>query len=890
MSKIVSRTVIGDVLSEWYGTLVTSGIKHEDGSRLTVQKALYVKFLAPPNTVIQLNALLNPWQQVADTIVSEPVDDMSVEVTAEIRIAVPYTFNTSDTLTWDISGGLRGDASLYTGSFKLYADELPSGTVAIQVPGVPDSALSGSKQTITLTKGDISSSYSATPGQTTTFKVSEGQYMVKAGELVNADETVVAIASVSSTDIKVKVGETTPLTVTYGSAQNYSALDVTVGQLSPPLAREELRIQVAVVGGGERTVFHSANHTTRLRRLPATGTATIDFELTVNNTKYTSLQSVGLSNTLIKVAIGSDKIKSTPVDNSKFVALPINVTSDLGLTGESITLRLVATDLTAFVYAKEVAIASGTTTLGVPVAPGKYTVRAAGFIREGTVYASQVAENIVVEADGSSELHLCIKRGPHLLVRGFPNYLSFGALSDLVDLQGTDLKAARVTSVFKYAGNDGAGDAGFYLDDDPATTKTVQLAALVSRELGEQPVLPVMISYTVNLNLGDSETLLQNAKGLEHSFGNLILSLQLARKASTNDISAGFIVNPDFLGDNQQASRGPTYGMPVINPLCAALAYREITAAVPATITNTMAGYVQAVNWLIRTVAPEATFGWQVNLWGVGSSAWIYKHTTTSPSAYAKATADYVKSLGVYAGAYAPDFLAIDRYEADDFTQRAYDNSYCYGPREWRRFYEFVQTVAFELKTPIMPWQIPASRIPHVGEPVTPASLEHDQWGTGGTYIFGDPAIGSDVRNIHPAVLAIKLGALEPGALVEQNHWGSGGTYIFGDPAIGSDVHNIHSAILAIKPGTLKPGALVEQDIVESLFRSSEPFDLGRPAYPDFPFCGIFAVLLGGGSTTGVVTTIGTTGKWTQKEISKYMEAPISFTAITQKKEGNVLT
>ena len=843
MSKIVSKTVVSDVPSEWFGTLVTSGIKHEDGSRLTVQKALYVKFLAPPNTNIQVNALLNPWQQVTDTIASEPVDHKSVEVTAEIRIAGPYTFNTSDTLTWGISGDLTGDASLYTGSFKLYADELPGGTVAIRVLGVPDSALSGSKQTITLTKGGITSSYSATPGQTTTFKVPSGQYTVKAGELVNANETVIATASVSPTDIKVKEGETTSLIVTYGPAQKYSALDVTVGQLSPPLAQEELRIQVAVVGG-ERTVFHSANnHTTSLRRLPASGTATVDSELTVNNTKYTSSQSVGLSNTLIKVAIGSDKIKSTPVDTSKFVALPINVTSDLRLTDKSIALRLVSTDLTAVVYSKGVATASGTTTLGVPVAPGKYTVRAAGFIREGTAYATQVVDEIVVAADGSSKLHLRITRGPHLLVRGFPNYLSFGALSDLVDLQGTDLTAARVTSVFKYAGNDGAGDAGVYLADDPATTKTVQLAALVSRNLGGQPVLPVMISYTVNLSLGDSETLLQNAKGLEHSFGNLILSLQLARKASTNDIPAGFIVNPDFLGDNQQAGRGPAYGMPVVSPLRAALAHRGVAAAVPATITNTLAGYVQAVNWLIRTVAPEATFGWQVNLWGVGSSAWIYKTKAMSPSAYAaapvtnaKATADYVKSLGVYSGAYAPDFLAIDRYEADDFTQRAYINSYCYGPREWRRFYEFVQTVAFELNTPVMPWQIPASRIPHAGEPVTPASLERDHWGTGGTYIFGDPAVGSDVRNIHPAVLAIK------------------------------------------------PGALVEQDNVESLFRSSVPFDLSGPAYHDFPLCGIFAVLLGGGSTTGVVTTIGTTGKWTQEKTSKYMKAPISFTATTQKK------
>ncbi|KAI3338472.1 putative hydroxymethyltransferase [Ustulina deusta] len=838
MSKIVSETVVDGVPSQWYGTLVTSGIKYEDGSSVTVQETLYVKFLAPVNTNIELNVQLSPWQAVKPGLAFKTVDDKSVEVTAEIQIAGPYTFNTSDTLTWGIAGDLRGDASLYTGSFKLYVDELPSGTVAIQVPDLPDSALSGSEQTVTLTNGGIIRSYLATPGQTTTVKVPSGQYTVKAGELVNADETVVATASVSPTEITVEVGATTLLTVSYEPVQKYSALDVTVGQLSPPLAQEELRIRVTV-GGGVYTVFNSANnHTTSLRRLPASGMATVESELTVNNTRYTSSQSVRLSNTLIEVAIGDGEITSTDVDVSEFVVLPINVTSDLKLTGESIALRLVSTDLTAFVYAKEIAVESDTTTLGVPVAPGKYTVSATGFIKEGTLYATQVADEIVVAADGSSELDLGITRGPHLLVRGFPNYLSFGALSDLADLTGKDLTEARVTSVFKYAGFDGAGDAGDYLADDAATTKTVELAALVSKNLNGQLVLPVMISYTVNLSLGDSEKLLQDAEGLAHSFGNLILSLKLARKASLNDISAGFIVNPDFLGDNQQSGRGPKYVMPVVDPLKAALAHRGVTAAVPATITDTLAGYVQAVNWLIRTVAPEATFGWQVNLWGVGSSAWIYKAKTTSPSAYAeapvtngKATADYVKSLGVYSGAYTPDFLAIDRYEADDFTQRAYVNSYCYGPNEWRRFYKFVRTIALELKTPVMPWQIPASRIPHASEPVTSGSLEGDHWGTGGTYIFGDPNIGSDVRNIHPAVLAIK------------------------------------------------PGTLVGQDNVESLFRSSEPFDLSNPVYHGFPLYGIFTVLLGGGSTTGVVTTIGSTGKWTQEKISKYMEAPISFTA-----------
>jgi hypothetical protein len=347
-----------------------------------------------------------------------------------------------------------------------------------------------------------------------------------------------------------------------------------------------------------------------------------------------------------------------------------------------------------------------------------------------------------------------------------------------------------------------------------------------------------MISYTVNLSLGDSDKLLQSASGLEHSFGNLILSMQLAKKASQKEVPVGYIVNPDFLGDNQQAGRTPEYSMPVVEPLTKALAYRKVDAVVPSTVTNTLAGYAQAVNWLVRTVAPEATFGWQANLWGVGSSAWIYdKNDNTVSVVNAKNTAAYIKALGVYDGVYAPDFLAIDRYEADDFTQRAYANSYCYGPREWARFYDFVRTVALELRVPVMPWQIPASRIPRTADDtVTPGSLEPDHWGTGGTYIFGDPGIGSDLENIHPVVRDIQ------------------------------------------------PGALVQQESVESLFKSAEPFDLGVPTWGDFPLRGIFSVLLGGGSTTGVVTSIGTTGKWTQERISEYMADPIPLTSTPEKR------
>lgn len=833
MPSIVSKTLVGPSPGEYYSTLVTNDISYEDGSPLTVQDKLYVRFLAPPSTgVPQLTASLNPWQNVVATFTLEPMPDKSVFVTAELPIAGPYKFNISDTLTWGINGDLRGDASMYTESFELYAEKLPSGTVEAVVPDAPDGALSASMQTINLFKGGVPLSRLAPPGGTTPFEVATGDYTVEVDDLMDENETVVATASVSPAEITVEEDATTTLTVSYGTPEKFSALDIKVGQLSPPLNVEQLHVQVKV-GGDEFEAFDSPNnHTTSVRRLPPSETATVIATLTLNNIKYTSQQPVELSNALINVDIEDGNISPDYIDTSSFVDLPIKVSTDLEPSDESIALRLVSRDQAAFIYSKEVSIESETVTLG-PVAPGRYKVSASGYIKDGTVYGAHVVNEIEVASDGSSKIDMEILQGPKLAVRGFPDYLSFGAISDLVDPDGKDLTAAKVTSVFKYAGNDGAGDAGAYLDDDPATTRTVDLASKVSKNLDGQPVLPVMISYTVNLSLGDSETLLQSAPRLEHSFGNLILSLQLATKnPSQNEVPAGYIVNPDFLGANQQEGRPPSYSMPVVEPLTKALAHRDVDAAVPETVTDTLAGYVQAVNWLIRTVAPEVTFGWQANLWGVGTSAWIYEQNDNTVSiTNAKDTANYIRALGVHEGEYAPDFLAIDRYEADDFTVRGYGNSYCYGPREWARFYDFVRSVALELKVPVMPWQVPASRIPRAaGDAVTAGSLESDHWGTGGTYIFGDAGIGSDLQNIHPVVLDIKL---------------------------ASD--------------------LIPHDDVESLFRSAEPFDLGVPSWGDFPLRGIFSVLLGGGSTTGVVTSIGTTGKWTQDKIREYMENPTFF-------------
>ncbi|KAL7621276.1 hypothetical protein AAE478_008595 [Parahypoxylon ruwenzoriense] len=829
--KIVCHVSVGPGAGQWYGTLVVDNIRYEDGSPVTIENFLGVKFKSPVVTAaITVNVQLSPWQQVSSEVSTQQLDDKTIGVTAKIGFNPSYTFKPQDSLTWGINGDLTTDPDTYVNSFELYADNLPSGTVEVDCAAAPDPALTGSEQAVYLEQDGRPTQLLVRPGDITSYEVASGNYTVRADELTNLDETVVAVAQVSPDRVAVEIDERTTIKVTYGAVNKYCAIDVSIGQLPSSIDKEQLHIKIIESSTGKPLAdfFSSGNQETNLRRLPLSGDADISAQITLNNVKYSAAKTTHLVNDLVQVAIDESDIKAEDIDTSGFVDLPIEVHTDLYESSATILVRL-SSDKDV-IYTQIVQVNGDTTTFGVPVAPVQYTVHVTGFIDESTVYAVQAPAELTISNDGSTTLQLSTRRGANLSVHGFPDFLSFGGVSDLVDLTGSDFVAARASSLFKYAGNDGAGDPGLYLADDPATTKTVELAARVESEVGH-PVLPVMISYTVNLSLGGTDSQLQNKQGLAHSFGNLILSLNLAKKEGKQSVPAGYVVNPDFLGECQKGPNGnglkPEYSMPVREPLEEALKYRGVDVNVPDDITDTLKGYVLAVNWLIRTVAKGVTFGWQVNLWGVGSSEWIYSKDPTAdgPAEMAKKTAEYIKTLAVYSGDYCPDFLAIDRYEADDFTQRAYVNGYCYGPYEWGRFFDFCGNLSLELEVPVMPWQIPASRIPNRTESVVNLEVEH--WGSGGTYIFGDANINTNYSNIHPAILAIK------------------------------------------------PAPITKYESVEEIFASAQPFDLSFPAYTDFPMRGIFAVLLGGGATTGIVSSIGKTGPWTQEKLKTYMENPI---------------
>ncbi|KAL9612162.1 MAG: hypothetical protein Q9167_003241 [Letrouitia subvulpina] len=828
--KVLCEAIVSPDATQYYGRLVISRIRFADDSPVTIQEFLSV-VLKLPRSDQGIGVDSEPWTIITPDINTKPIDEQTIAVTARIVYSHSHTFDIEkEILIFAINGNLADRPDFYTASVELYADDSPSGTVQVTCPAAPDTALASFQQTVHLNPGRKAIDLLAPLGATTPFSVPSGTYAVTADELTTPEQTVVATAQVSPDKVTVQTHEDIPINVTCDLVGKYSALDIIIGVLSPPVDKEEFHVKV-IERSTNNTIadfFSASNHTNKLRRLPSSGTVYINVQIILNNIRYYATKSRYLSNNLIQVSVGQADIRKERVDSSYFVGLPVKVDTPIQ-SHQAISVCLRSMDKNV-VYTQMIKAQRGTQKFTVPVAPQKYTVQAKSIIDKGTVYAVNAPATLEVENDGSTNLRLKTQRGANLNVHGFPNFLSFGGFSDLVDISGSDFVAARASSVFNYAGNDGAGDPDVYLSDDPATVKTIQLASNIENQLSHhqqgyyQQVLPIMVSYTCNLSLGDIVEQLQDKQRLTHGFANLILSLKLAKAYGKQDVPAGYIVNPYFLGECQKGSIDKDYEMPVLEPLQRALEHWAVEADIPASIIDTLYGYVLGVNWLFRTIAKEVTFGWQVNLWGVGSSDWIYstEPDEDGPAEMARKTADYIKSLKVYDSEYKPDFIAIDRYEGDDFTQRANANGYCYGPNEWGRYFDYSGTMSLETQVPVCPWQIPASRIPHASEKVINTEMEH--WGTGGSYILSDSDVNSDYHNIHPTILRIK------------------------------------------------PSSLTGADTVEDIFVRSQPFDLTYPKYEDFLHRGIFSVQFGGGSTTGIVSSIGTTSSWTQARLNAYMD------------------
>lgn len=851
MPMLVATVTADKTDNHWWSNFVISDIKNNDGTPAVVNKLLYLNFKSP-GEVNKDNVQPYPWADEVLEISNNLIDHALYDVTVKAHPKATYK---PAKFTIGVLGDLHSSEAKtkYLDTFVLYADEEPNldGTVEVDVAACPDPALEHSPVTVRFSQGQIVHEKSLKFGFKQAVRLKAGSYTASAKPVATEGDTVDAPVGVSPADLKVDVGHTVPLSVIFAPVVKHGALDVTVSNdLAADLGPETVTVQVVDKASGYEVTGFAAKvgSTTQRRGLPYDSKVEVRVKpITVNNVTYTfGPQERTLGTALAKVTLDLASATRAPLETTGFISQPIQVTTDTPLE-RRLPIRLIGTDVN---YFGDLPVKSGSVQFPHGLKPGHYTAQVSNFLHDGVVHTVKPGV-ATFDASATAPLSIDIKSGANLIVPGFPHFLSFGACANLTSTNVDDFSAARASVIFKYAGDDGMGDAGVFLEQDTSTKTTLKTARDIEAKVGGgHRVLPMMISYTCNLSQGDAETKLVDSDQHKFSYANYILTLSLLSKAADADhpVSGGIVVNPDFLGACQQ-NKLPTTGplsngknVPVRAPLKEAIAHAVekgwllTSLDIPGDITEDIKGYVQSVNWLTRAVAgKKVSLGWLSNLWGVGSSHWIYD-ADTSVTEPAISTAKYTLAAGVFDGKYGADFHAIDRYEGDDLTVRAYGPGYCFGRHEWRRYYDFCEALGQQLNKPVMLWQIPASRWPSTNDPVRndPGSdpFDKDNWGTGGSYLFGHPEIGSDVNNIKAKVRDFKLPATFP------------------------------------PPYTSKP--------VSALF-AREAWDWSRPTYGDFPLRGFFSVLLGGGATTGIVRDVGKTGPWTGAKVAAYMNHPISL-------------
>jgi len=172
-------------------------------------------------------------------------------------------------------------------------------------------------------------------------------------------------------------------------------------------------------------------------------------------------------------------------------------------------------------------------------------------------------------------------------------------------------------------------------------------------------------------------------------------------------------------------------------------------------------GWVQANNWLIRTSSPagHVTFGWQDNMWAVGSGFWLHADLTnaqiastysTPLSKWLQRNAPSAITTGALGASYRPDYFVFDRYEMDDSA--APGQATLYNARAWDNYLVAVGKVSKHFDDiPIMLWQIPGSHIPYVGE-ANPELYNNTAgqyvFSTAPVYFFGDSNLQRNLSNI----------------------------------------------------------------------------------------------------------------------------------------------
>lgn len=423
-------------------------------------------------------------------------------------------------------------------------------------------------------------------------------------------------------------------------------------------------------------------------------------------------------------------------------------------------------------------------------------------------------------------------------IPGWPSYLAMGTVTNNAPSVGDALAKTPVDAIFKYAGNDGGGDPGVITGTETIEKTIAQARYIESHSADHHKVMPVLVVYTINGSGGiyTAAPDVLNEEFLRDHYINLIqycLYME-SQKDKDHPNPATIILNPDFMGVMQQSASQsppltPTTPVNVKTNLAAALHYLKLENQIPS-FANNVKGYIQSINWIVKTFGADVPFGWQENLWAVGSANWLHNTPESGVPAIATQVSNYVRNeMGAYQGSWIPNFLVFDRYERDDLYVQP--TQWLYKRSDWKNYLSFVAQVSKALGTPAIIWQIPGGHFLTLDDR---SKLTLDHVATAPNFFFGDNSVMKNFpKNIRDDVLNAQL---DPGAY--------GGS--------------------ATKAG-------------DYLMKDSDQ-DWGKSALETTVLNNIVAILWGGGSTTAVapIGTNGDDGGWLANKMGQYYQGPMA--------------
>jgi hypothetical protein len=536
----------------------------------------------------------------------------------------------------------------------------------------------------------------------------------------------------------------------------------------------------------------TAGHTYKLAANPVVGSINkYNFNYSIGSTQITQITLNKGQNNLSMTAVASPLPTGTVAVTIN--GLPSQQLTNLHFTGNNDTYNFT-----------NVGNGNSSYTLPGSTSGISYNLTADSIINAGKQYSVQpVSVKVITNTTTAATESFTATPIPQG-VKGWPQYIAMGAITDDAAQSGQSLQTRPVDAIFKYSGFNGMGDLG-QIEFPIFSLETALQAQSITNAYQQQGiknvVKPVMVEYTADMSYGTEPTDFAYDNMTKHLI-NLMMDAQMLQsfKTAQNPYPGSLILDPDFSGSVEQnglilsinsalASNGAGQTVQDAAKVVACFATYQINyngkmvnyfqlyntalngggdywgamatwnqyqgqfyntcmqnpvvsnnIVVP-NFSNDVKGWAQANNWIIRTFAPDVTFGWQENLWATGTSNWVHGNYSSSQlqSNYINPVVNALTAIGSYNSGtssynFVPDFIVFDKYEMDDIPA-AYSIGYTYNARDWDNVMAYVGGISQGLgNMPVMLWQIPGGHLQVVGDIDTRGTHAS----TSPDYFFGD--------------------------------------------------------------------------------------------------------------------------------------------------------